>query len=126
VVHANGDVGLCEQRPPIGNLRKNSFMEIWQSAVATDIRDSIRKKECYCTNEIFMWPSIVFQPRHLLKSMVGARVWEQVEPLPESERVDYSAKTKSLEGPELSRKARSEQLTQLALNEAEAVKARGG
>ncbi len=126
VVHANGDVGLCEQRPPIGNLRKNSFMEIWQSAVASDIRDSIRKKECYCTNEIFMWPSIVFQPRHLLKSMVGARVWEQVEPLPESQRVDYASKTKSLEGPELSRKARSEQLTQLALNEAEAVKARGG
>ncbi len=25
VIHANGDVAVCEQRPPIGNLRKNSF-----------------------------------------------------------------------------------------------------
>lgn len=124
VVHANGDVGLCEQRPPIGNLRKNTFMEIWQSQVATDIRTSIRKKECYCTNEIFMWPSIVFQPPYLLRSMAGARVWEKVEPLPEGERVDYQAETKSLEGPALSRKARQEQLTQLALNKDDAKKAR--
>ncbi len=31
VVHANGDVGVCEQRPPLGNLRQQSFMEIWRS-----------------------------------------------------------------------------------------------
>ena len=31
VVHANGDVAVCEQRPPIGNLREKSFMEIWRS-----------------------------------------------------------------------------------------------
>jgi len=124
VVHANGDVGLCEQRPPIGNLRKNSFMEIWQSHVATDIRKSIANKECYCTNEIFMWPSIVFQPAHLARSMVGARVWERVEPLPANERVDYAFATKALEGPEPPHKERQAQLTQLALNQAEAEKAR--
>ena len=38
VVHANGDIGLCEQRPPIGNLRQNSFMEIWRSYHAGEIR----------------------------------------------------------------------------------------
>ena len=67
VIHANGDVGVCEQRPPIGNLRKNSFSEIWRSHHAAEIRRSIANKECYCTNEIFMWPSIVFQPIELTK-----------------------------------------------------------
>jgi hypothetical protein len=38
-----------------------------------------------------MWPSIVFQPVQLAKSMIGARVWETVRPLDESERVDYAA-----------------------------------
>jgi hypothetical protein len=89
VVHANGDVGLCEQRPPIGNLRQHSFMEIWRSHMAGQVRDSIRKKECYCTNEIFMWPSIIFQPAQLAKTMVGARVWEGVRPLAKEERADY-------------------------------------
>lgn len=125
VVHANGDVGLCEQRPPIGNLRKNSFMEIWQSHIAGDIRKSISKKECYCTNEIFMWPSIVFQPQYLAKSMLGAKVWEQVVPLPAHERVEYASATSALDGPELPRKARQEQLTKLGRNAAEAKQARG-
>ena len=91
VVHANGDVGVCEQRPPIGNLRQQSFMEIWRAHATNEVRGSIKKKECYCTNEIFMWPSIVFQPWHLAKSMIGAKVWEKVTPLPPEERVDYSA-----------------------------------
>jgi MoaA/NifB/PqqE/SkfB family radical SAM enzyme len=96
VVHANGDIGVCEQRPPIGNLRKNTFKEIWQSTHAAEIRGSISHKECYCTNEIFMWPSIVFQPVQLAKSMIGARVWESVRPLAESERVDYAASAMAL------------------------------
>ena len=91
VIHANGDVGVCEQRPPIGNLRKNSFKEIWHAHATEQIRQSIRAKECYCTNEIFMWPSIVFQPAQLAKSMIGAKVWQRTEPLPDAERVDYSA-----------------------------------
>lgn len=90
VIHANGDVGVCEQRPPIGNLRKQSFMEIWRSDHAKQVRRSISKKECYCTNEIFMWPSIVYQPVHLAKSMLGAKVWKKVTPLNDDERVDYS------------------------------------
>ena len=90
VVHANGDVGLCEQRPPIGNLREKSFMEIWRSYHAGEIRESIRKKECYCTNEIFMWSSIVYQPVPLGRAMIGAKVWERTEPLPPEERVDYA------------------------------------
>ena len=91
VIHANGDVGVCEQRPPIGNLRQRSFREIWAAAETARIRRSIADRECYCTNEIFMWPSIVFQPLHLAKSMLGARVWERVQPLPASERANYDS-----------------------------------
>jgi len=97
VVHANGDVGVCEQRPPIGNLRQQTFMEIWRSHLTGEIRQSIRDKECYCTNEIFMWPSIVYQPRQLIKSMVGAKVWKKVTPLQNEQRADYSEPTVVLE-----------------------------
>ena len=90
VIHANGDVGVCEQRPPIGNLRRQPFKEIWKSHVAAQVRRSIRCKECYCTNEIFMWPSIVFQPAQLAKSMIGASVWKKARRLEEGERADYS------------------------------------
>jgi MoaA/NifB/PqqE/SkfB family radical SAM enzyme len=99
VVHANGDIGVCEQRPPIGNLRQQSFMQIWRSHVAGEIRKSIRDKECYCTNEIFMWPSIVFQPAQLAKSVVGARVWERIIPLTPHEKIDYAAAAAPLNRP---------------------------
>ncbi|MBI4817653.1 MAG: radical SAM protein [Deltaproteobacteria bacterium] len=102
VVFANGDVGVCEQRPPIGNLRTQSFREIWRSARAHDVRASISARECSCTNEIFLWPSIVFQPVQLARAMKGARVWEKPSPLrpedratwrpsPETPRVEASA-----------------------------------
>jgi MoaA/NifB/PqqE/SkfB family radical SAM enzyme len=90
VVHANGDVGVCEQLPPLGNLRDKTFMEMWRSQSTARVRKSIRDKECYCTNEIFMWPSIVFQPAQLAKSMIGAKVWQRATPLSDDERVDYS------------------------------------
>jgi len=90
VIHANGDVAVCEQRPPLGNLRQKSFMAIWRSSSTGEIRQSINRKECYCTNEIFMWPSIVFQPAELVKSMIGARAWKRAAPLTANERADYS------------------------------------
>lgn len=102
VVHANGDVGLCEQRAPIGNLRKQSFMEIWHSKEAREKRASIRAKECYCTNEIFLWPSITFQPAQLARAMVAARVWQHPRPLPPDERVDYEASLSSVSLPVIS------------------------
>jgi len=95
VINANGDVGLCEQHRPIGNLRQKSFTEIWHSEQARSLRASIRAKECYCTNEIFMWPSITFQPVQLAKAMVGAQVWRKPEPLPISERAKYQLNQKA-------------------------------
>lgn len=90
VINANGDVGLCEQHKPIGNLRQNTFTEIWHSDAAKQLRASISAKECYCTNEIFMWPSITFQPVQLAKAMIGAKVWQTPDPLPVGERADYT------------------------------------
>ncbi len=75
VIHANGDVGFCEIHLPIGNLRKNSFFEIWESDRAKQLRASIARKECHCTTEVFLWPSIVFQPAQLVRAMIGARIW---------------------------------------------------
>ena len=57
-------------------------MEIWNSAEARRLRASIAANECYCTNEVFLWPSITYQPAQLLKMMVKARVWEKPDPLP--------------------------------------------
>ena len=72
--------------PRIGNLRQNSFREIWNSPAARAQRQAIRDKRCHCTNEIFLWPSVTFQPLQLARAMVGARVWSRPESLSESER----------------------------------------
>ena len=90
VIHANGDVGFCEQRPPLGNLREKPFFEIWRSAHAREVRKSIRAKECYCTNEVFMWPSIVFQPASMVQALWKTKPWQKVEPLEPGEKIEVS------------------------------------
>jgi MoaA/NifB/PqqE/SkfB family radical SAM enzyme len=87
VVYSNGDVSVCENHPPLGNLRQKSFWEIWKSPEADALRKSIAAKDCYCTNEVFLWPSITYQPHHLARAMVGAKVWRRVEPLPDGEKL---------------------------------------
>lgn len=86
VVYANGDVGLCEIHQPLGNLRAQTFPEIWNSEQAQELRQAIRRKACYCTTEVFMWPSIVYQPPSLVKAMVGARVWQSPRALNADEK----------------------------------------
>lgn len=81
VVYANGDVSVCETHPPLGNLRQKTFRQIWYSKEADELRRKIAARECYCTNEIFMWPSIVFQPLQLARAMVGGRIWKKPAPL---------------------------------------------
>jgi MoaA/NifB/PqqE/SkfB family radical SAM enzyme len=76
VVYANGDVSVCEAHAPLGNLRQMSFFEIWDSQEAKALRARIKAKECYCTNEVFLWPSIVFQPVQLTKAFVGAKTMQ--------------------------------------------------
>ena len=74
VVYANGDVSVCENHTPLGNLRQKSFFEIWDSPEAQTLRAQIKAKECYCTNEVFLWPSIVFQPVQLTKIIIGTKI----------------------------------------------------
>ncbi len=87
VVSANGDVAVCELHEPLGNLRQQTFPEIWHSPKAEALRASIAANACHCTTEVFLWPSIVFQPTHLLKAMAGARVWQRVRPLGPGEKI---------------------------------------
>ncbi len=72
VVYANGDISVCENHPPLGNLRQKGFFEIWDSSAANVLRAQISAKQCYCTNEVFLWPSIVFQPVQLTKALVAS------------------------------------------------------
>jgi MoaA/NifB/PqqE/SkfB family radical SAM enzyme len=73
VVYANGDVSVCEQHFPLGNLRDKTFFEIWDSDEANRLRAQIKAKECYCTNEVFLWSSIVFQPVQLTRALVASK-----------------------------------------------------
>ena len=81
VVYANGDVSVCELHEPLGNLRERSFREIWESPRAEALRRSIAARACHCTTEVFLWPSIVFQPLQLGRALVGARAWRRPVPL---------------------------------------------
>ncbi len=90
VVYSNGDVSVCENHAPLGNLRDKSFWEIWTSPEAQALRHSIAAKECYCTNEVFLWPSITYQPGQLVRAMAGAKVWQKARPLAADEIVAAS------------------------------------
>jgi MoaA/NifB/PqqE/SkfB family radical SAM enzyme len=79
VIYANGDVSVCETHPPLGNLRSKGFFEIWDSEEARALRQQIKEKQCFCTNEVFLWPSIVFQPKQLAKALLGTKL-QQIQP----------------------------------------------
>ena len=96
VIYSNGDVSMCETHAPIGNIREKSFGDIWYSEEANRLRASIQAKECYCTNEIFLWPSITFQAHQLTKAMLGAKVWQRPAELPNEERADWRGPSKSI------------------------------
>jgi MoaA/NifB/PqqE/SkfB family radical SAM enzyme len=86
VVYANGDVSVCEIHKPLGNLRRNTFPEIWHSEEAKRLRESVARKECHCTTEVFLWSSIVYRPDQLVRGLVGGRVWRKPLPLFDGER----------------------------------------
>ena len=90
VVYSNGDVSVCENHPPLGNLRQKSFWDIWGSEQARERRRSIARKECYCTNETFLWPSVIHQAGPLVRSLLGSRAWRGVEGLRPQEKVAVS------------------------------------
>ena len=73
VVYADGGVSVCEAHPPLGNLRQRTFRDIWFSPEAQQLRASIAARECHCTNEVFLWPSITFQPGQLARALLHSR-----------------------------------------------------
>jgi MoaA/NifB/PqqE/SkfB family radical SAM enzyme len=80
VVYANGDVSVCEtvlSHPILGNLRERSFRELWHSPQAQKARTMIRTRQCACTNEVFLSPSVTFQPAHLVRALVRSKVRPQ-------------------------------------------------
>ncbi len=87
VVAANGDVSVCELHESLGNLRRQSFPEIWNSERATRLREAISAKTCHCTTEVFLWPSIVYQPVALAQAMMQAGVWRKTRPLAPGEKI---------------------------------------
>jgi len=91
VVYSNGDVSVCETHPPLENLRQNNFFEIWASKEAQALRQAIASKQCYCTNEVFLWPSITYQPHQLVRTIVGAKVWRKIPALAEGEKEQYAS-----------------------------------
>jgi MoaA/NifB/PqqE/SkfB family radical SAM enzyme len=86
VVYANGDVGVCEIHKPLGNLRQKRFWEIWRSPAAAALRQTIARKECHCTTEVFLWSSVVYQPLQLVRALTASQAWKKTEPLPAHER----------------------------------------
>jgi MoaA/NifB/PqqE/SkfB family radical SAM enzyme len=108
VVYANGDVGVCEIHQPIGNLRQKSFPEIWWSEEAKALRESIRRKECHCTTEVFLWSSVTYQPVQLARALSAARPWRKPLPLLPEERVQANA---VVEKPEAASEAAPETLS---------------
>jgi MoaA/NifB/PqqE/SkfB family radical SAM enzyme len=92
VVYANGDVSFCETHAPLGNLRQKSFRELWFSPEADALRRSVRKKECWCTNEVFLWPSITYQPVQLAKALLNSSAWAKAETLDDAEKQQVLAR----------------------------------
>lgn len=58
----NGDVKHCEMLDSIGNLRKDSFLTIWNSPYSKKKRQNIVNGECFCTHECFLYPSVIAHP----------------------------------------------------------------
>jgi MoaA/NifB/PqqE/SkfB family radical SAM enzyme len=58
LVEANGDVRACTLLPVLGNLRKQSFREIWTSASARQQHKSVIRGDCTCNNDCFVVNSL--------------------------------------------------------------------
>jgi MoaA/NifB/PqqE/SkfB family radical SAM enzyme len=101
VVYANGDVSFCETHAPLGNLRQKSFRELWFSPEADALRKSVHKKECWCTNEVFMWPSITYQPVQLAKALLNSSAWAKAETLDDAEKQQVLARMSPQSAPGL-------------------------
>ena len=85
VVHANGDVAVCDTdsaHPHLGNLREHSFRELWTSPQAQRARTMIRTRQCACVNERCLVPSLMYQPAEVARAMLKDSLRDQPRALP--------------------------------------------
>ncbi len=59
VVDYKGDVSFCEGLPALGNLRKQSFLDIWGSDEADTLRSKV-KNNCSCCHSCFQITNLIF------------------------------------------------------------------
>ncbi|MEY4582904.1 MAG: hypothetical protein RL701_7607 [Pseudomonadota bacterium] len=94
VVHANGDVAVCDTdstHPRLGNLRELSFRELWNSPQASKARNMIKTKQCACANERCLVPSVLYQPAELARARIKHALREQPRALPSESPLAYSS-----------------------------------
>lgn len=60
VLDYKGDISVCELLPAIGNIRKQTFTEIWDSKRARVMKASIKAKKCTCTHSCFQITNLIF------------------------------------------------------------------
>ena len=78
VIMENGDVSACELLPPIGNIRKKSIADIWNSDEARACMKGILNGNCYCTHECFIFPSLSRHPLAAMRQYVKI-IWRNLK-----------------------------------------------
>ena len=63
VVDYKGDVFFCESLPPLGNLRTQSFTDIWGSDKANALRSKV-KNNCSCCHSCFQITNLTFHHKY--------------------------------------------------------------
>ena len=58
LVEANGNVRACPNLPVLGNLRNDSFVDIWQSSFAKKQYKNIIKEKCSCSDSCYLISSL--------------------------------------------------------------------
>lgn len=70
VVYSTGAVAPCELLSPSwGNIREQSFKEIWNRAANRRASHQLRKEKCFCTHECFIGASLNTRPLPLLRTI---------------------------------------------------------
>jgi len=68
-----GEIGFCELREWIGNLRDFNYdiKKLFDTEKAANLRKSILKKECYCFHPCYQTVNILFSKKELMKALIS-------------------------------------------------------
>ena len=72
IMNPYGDVGFCELRDFIGNLRQFDYNleTLLTSETAKQLADSIHRKECYCFHPCYQQVNVLFSKPELIKAFL--------------------------------------------------------